>query len=428
MDEHSQATPSPSPVSKPPATRKKRLLLAGVVLVGACVLGFAFLRPHSTTSSHGGRHSRNAAADSSAQPVAVQTVHAGNMPVVLTELGTVVPITNVIVQTRVDGYLTDVLFKEGQHVHKGDLLAIIDPRPYQVLLDQYQGQLDNAKAQLNQARVDNARYQRLIKQDSIDAKTARDQEFMVQQLEGTVKADQAMVDNEKLQLIYCHITAPVDGRIGIRAVDRGNYITAAQSGGLATLTQMQPISVIFTLPQDQLPEVLEELQASKPLSVQAWNSANTKKIADGTVSALDSSIDTATGTVRLRAIFPNADEHLFPNQFVNARLLVKTLDNVLLLPATALQTGPTGQFVYVVKPDNTVGVQPVTTSVTDGTNTVVTTGVKDGDRVVTDGTDHLRDGAKVTIPDAAQANAQNTGPGASRSGAAPASSQGGATP
>ncbi|MBO1323934.1 efflux RND transporter periplasmic adaptor subunit [Acetobacter sp. TBRC 12305] len=409
MDEHSQATPSPSPTAIPPAPRRKWLMLAGVVLVGAGVLGFAFLRPHSsTTGSHGGRHSRSGGAGSTAQPVAVQTVHAGAMPVVLTELGTVVPVTNVTVQTRVDGYLTDVLFTEGQHVHKGDLLAIIDPRPYQVLLDQYQGQLDSAKAQLEQARVDNARYQRLIKQDSIDAKTARDQEFTVEQLEGTVKADQALVDNEKLQLIYCHITAPVDGRIGIRAVDRGNYVTAAQSGGLAILTQMQPISVIFTLPQDQLPQVLDELQANRPLAVEAWNSANTQKIADGTVSALDSAIDTATGTVRLRAIFPNADEHLFPNQFVNARLLVKTLDNVLLLPVTALQTGPSGQFVYVVKPDSTVGVQPVATTVSDGTNTVVTTGLKDGDRVVTDGTDHLRDGSKVTIPDATPASAQGS--------------------
>ncbi|GBQ46630.1 multidrug efflux pump acriflavin resistance protein AcrB/AcrD/AcrF [Acetobacter ghanensis DSM 18895] len=308
------------------------------------------------------------------------------------------PITNVTVQTRVEGYLTQVLFTEGQHVHKGDLLALIDPRPYQVLLEQYEGQLAQDKAQLEQARVDSARYQRLIKQDSIDAKTARDQQFTVKQLEGTVKADQALVDNQKLQLIYCHIIAPVDGRIGIRAVDQGNYVAAGQSGGLAILTQMQPISVIFTLPQDQLPEVFEQLQARKSLPVSAWNSANTQKIADGTVSTLDSQIDTATGTVRLRAIFTNEDEHLFPNQFVNARLLVKTLDHVLLLPTTAVQTGPSGLFVYVVKDDNTVSVQPVTTGISNGTLSVVTSGLKEGDRVVTDGTDHLRAGIKVTIP------------------------------
>ena len=392
MDDNS---PPSLPPSKPRSARK-RLLLTGGALVAACVLGFAFLRPHT---NHKTRH--GAADPSQSQPVAVQTVHAGDMPVELTELGTVVPITNVTVQTRVEGYLTQVLFTEGQHVHKGDLLALIDPRPYQVQLEQYEGQLAQAKAQLEQARVDNGRYQRLIKQDSIDAKTAKDQQFTVQQLEGAVKADQALVDNQKLQLIYCHIIAPVDGRIGIRAVDQGNYVAAGQSGGLAVLTQMQPISVIFTLPQDQLPEVFAQLQAHKALSVSAWNSSNTQKIANGTVSALDSQIDTATGTVRLRAIFANEDEHLFPNQFVNARLLVKTLDHVLLLPTTAVQTGPSGLFVYVVKEDDTVSVQPVTTGISNGTLSVVTSGLKDGDRVVTDGTDHLRAGIKVSIPAAA---------------------------
>ncbi|AOW45869.1 efflux RND transporter periplasmic adaptor subunit [Acetobacter ascendens] len=399
MDEHQPASPaSPSsPSPRPP--RKKRMLLAGIALAGACVLAFAFLRPHGDTSSGTHKKGKHQTADASqGQPVAVQTVHSGAMPVVFTELGTVIPITNVTVQTRVEGYLMNVLFTEGQHVHKGDLLALIDTRPYEVQLAQYEGQLAADKAQLAQARVDSARYQRLIRQDSIDAKTAKDQQFVVQQLEGTVKSDQALVDNQKLQITYCHIIAPVDGRIGIRAVDKGNYVTAGQSGGLAILTQMQPISVIFTLPQDQLPEVAEELRTQKSLPVEAWNSSNTQKIADGTVSTLDSEIDTSTGTVRLRAIFPNTDEHLFPNQFVNARLLVKTLNNVLLLPTTAVQTGPTGLFVYVVKADNTVEVRPVTTGTSDGTNIVVSTGLKDGDKVVTDGTDHLRAGIKVTIP------------------------------
>ncbi|MBV1838440.1 efflux RND transporter periplasmic adaptor subunit, partial [Acetobacter estunensis] len=195
------------------------------------------------------------------------------------------------------------------------------------------------------------------------------------------------------------ITAPVDGRVGIRAVDRGNYVTAGQSGGLAILTQMQPISVIFTLPQDQLAQVADRLRATGSLPVDAWNSSNTQKIASGAVSVLDSQIDTATGTVRLRAIFPNQDEHLFPNEFVNARLLVDTLHNAIMVPNNALQTGPNGQFVYVVKTDSTVDVRNVTPGITDGTQTVISTGLVAGDRVVTDGTDHLRAGIKVTIPD-----------------------------
>ncbi|QEO16405.1 efflux RND transporter periplasmic adaptor subunit [Acetobacter vaccinii] len=393
MDDHSPASP---PSASPSAHRRKRRLLGGAAVIGVCVLAFAFLRPHGKEGGTHGHHTGELP-----QPVAVQAAKTGSMPVVLTELGTVIPITNVTVQTRVEGYLLEVLFTEGQHVHKGDQLALIDPRPYQVLLKQYEGQLAHDQAQLDQARVDNARYQRLIRQDSIDAKTARDQEFMVKQLEGTVKSDQAQVDNEKLQLIYCHITAPVDGRIGIRAVDKGNFIAAGQSGGLATLAQMQPISVIFTVPQNQLPEVLEELHTKKSLPVEAWDSANSAKIADGATSVLDSEIDTATGTVRMRAIFPNEDEHLFPNQFVNAHLRLKTLEHALLIPTTAVQTGPSGQFVYVVKPDDTVSVQTVTTGMSDATNTVILTGVKDGDRVVTDGTDHLRAGAKVSIPAAA---------------------------
>ena len=332
------------------------------------------------------------------QPVAVQRVIRSNMPVILTELGTVIPITTVTVQTRISGYLLNVLFKEGQHVHKGEELATIDPRPYEVLLKQYEGQLARDRAQLEQARVDSARYQRLIKQDSIDAKTAQDQLFMIKQLEGTVKSDQALVDNEKLQLLYCHITAPIDGRIGIRAVDKGNYVAAGQSGGLAILTQMQPISVIFTIPQNQLPEVLDELHAKKILPVEAWNSTNTAKIADGTTSVLDSEIDTSTGTVRMRAIFPNQDENLFPNQFVNAHLKLKTLKNVLLVPNVAVQTGPSGAFVYVVQADHTVKVQPVVTGISDATDTVILSGVTQGEEVVTDGTDHLRNGTKVVIP------------------------------
>lgn len=386
---------SPASASRTSVPRRRKWIWLVLALVLAGLLAFVFLgRGKQGTGSR--RHG-NLTADA-AQPVAVETVVKGEMPVVLTELGTVVPITNVTVTSRVDGYLMDVKFTEGQHVKQGDLLAIIDPRPYEVALHQYEGQLAQDLAQLQRARVDNARYQKLIKQDSVAAMTARDQEFTVEQLEGTVKVDQALVDTQKLQLTYCHIIAPVGGRVGIRTVDRGNYVTAGSSTGLVVLTQMQPISVIFTLPQDQLARVAERLRTVGTLPVDAWNSSNTEKLASGTVSTLDSQIDTSTGTVRLRAIFTNEDERLFPNEFVNARLLVDTLHDAVIVPSNALQTGPNGQFVYVVKADSTVEARNVKPGITDGTRTVVSTGLTPGDRVVVDGTDHLRAGAKVTIP------------------------------
>lgn len=386
--------PSPSPAPKTPNPARPRVrrlpYLAGGAL--AVILAVAFLRPH-----HGGMTSKKHGA-SGDQPVAVATVGRGEMPVILTELGTVVPITTVTVQSRIDGYLMQVLFTEGQHVHRGDLLALVDTRPYDVLLAQYEGQLAQDMAQLRAAQVDNARYQRLIQQNSVAAMTARDQQYKVEQLEGTVKSDQALVDNEKLQIAYCHILAPVDGRVGIRAVDMGNYITAGQTSGLVTLTQMQPISVIFTLPENDIGPVAERLRQGTPLAVEAWDSANLSKIATGQASVLDSQIDTSTGTVRMRAIFANSQEELFPNQFVNARMLVSTDHDALLVPTNALQTGPNGQFVYVVKADDTVEVRNVKTGHANNTMTVLTDGVKEGERVVTDGVDHLRDGVKVTIP------------------------------
>ncbi|MBB2203667.1 MdtA/MuxA family multidrug efflux RND transporter periplasmic adaptor subunit [Gluconacetobacter takamatsuzukensis] len=391
---------------------RRRLLLWGTALVGAAVIAVAFLRPHG----HGGSSARHAQMAADVQPVAVATVHKGDMPVELTELGTVIPITNVTVQSRVDGYLMQVLFTEGQHVKKGDLLALIDTRPYEVLLAQYQGQLASDIAQLQQARVDNARYQRLMNQNSIAAQTAVDQQYKVAQLEGTVKVDQAQVDNEKLQIIYCHVIAPVDGRVGIRQVDMGNYITAGQTNGLVILTQMQPISVIFTLPETELGRVAERLHTGVSLPVEAWDSTNTRKLADGAVSVLDSQIDTATGTVKMRSIFPNQDETLFPNQFVNAHLLVNTEHGVLLIPTNAVQTGPNGSFVYVVKPDSTVEVRDIKTGTTHGDSVVVTTGLKENESVVTDGTDHLHAGAKVTIPTATDATAAPAGNAATPTG------------
>ncbi len=339
-------------------------------------------------------------------PVAIATIRTGDMPVILSELGTVVPITNVTVQTKIDGYLTQVLFTEGQEVKEGDLLALIDPRPYEALLKQYTGQLVADEAQLAQAKMDDLRYQKLLKHDSIDAQTAQDQQYKVKQLEGTVTSDQGLVETYKLDIEYCHIKAPTSGRVGIRAVDRGNYVTAGQTNGLVSLTQMKPISVIFTVPQDKLGMVRKSLQGKGKLSVAAWDSANAEKLAEGSVSSLDSEIDTSTGTVRLRAIFPNDTEELFPNQFVNAQLLVDIEHAVLLMPPAALQTGPNGAFVYVVQQDDTVAVRNITTGTSGGETIVVKTGLKAGERVVTSGVDRLHAGSKVTIPDAAGRDVQ----------------------
>ncbi|QDH16450.1 efflux RND transporter periplasmic adaptor subunit [Swingsia samuiensis] len=370
---------------------RKRWLIWLILIVIILLIGFAFFHP--TKHSH---KTNNLAGN--VQPVAVTTAHIDDMPVVLQLLGTVVPITNVTITPRVNGHILDVYYQEGQYVHKGDLLELIDPRPYEATLAQYRGTLAADRAQLEKARVDNARYQRLIRQNSTSAMTARDQEFTVQQLEGTVQFDEANVRNAELNVMYCHILAPVDGRVGIRALDKGNYVTAGQSGGLAILTQMQPISVIFTLPQNQIGTVADQLREAGALTVDAWNSDNTQKIASGTVKALDSQIDTATGTVRLRGIFSNEDLHLFPNEFVNAHLLVKTLHNVLILPGEALQTGPEGPFVYRVEPDMTVKDIAVKVGNTDTQNAVILSGIKAGDRVVTDGVSHLRPGQKVSIP------------------------------
>lgn len=387
-------------MSKPNSSRPTALrstpLIRQVVMAG--VFGIGVLVATSSLTSSSARAAGTSPAQNG-QPVGVETVHKGDMPYVLSELGTVVPIATVTVQSRVDGYLTQILFTEGQEVKEGDLLGVIDPRPYEAQLKQYEGQLAADIAQLEEAKIDDARYQKLLKHDSVDAQTALDQHYKVQQLTGTVKYDQGLVDTYRLDIEYCHIKAPVSGRIGIRAVDKGNYFVAGQTDGLATLTQMKPISVIFTVPQDKLGLIWKRLRQVKELPVEAWDSADSAKLTPGKVSSLDSEIDTSTGTVRLRAIFDNPDEDLFPNQFVNAHLMVDTEQGVLLAPTSALQTGPNGMFVYVVQSNNTVSAKPVKTGISQGSTVVIVSGVNDGDRVVTSGVDRLHDGAKVTVPD-----------------------------
>jgi membrane fusion protein, multidrug efflux system len=342
-----------------------------------------------------------------AQVVQVAQATLGQMPVILNELGTVTPIATVTVlpNQAVSGYLTKVPFREGQDVEKGQLLAQIDPRPYEVLKQEEEAQLAKDKATLAQARSDLARYERLAKQKSIAEQTYVDQKFLVQQDAAAVKLDQANIAQYALDITYCHITAPVAGRVGLRLVDPGNYISGSSSTGLAVITTMKPTTVEFTVAQNDLAKVVERFNVpGAKLLVTAFTSDNSKKLGTGTLYALSNQMTMSTGTVTLRAIFPNDDEALFPNEFVNVQLLVDTLTDAVLVPTPAVLTGAPGNYVYLVNKggnDDAVSVRKVTVGPSDGTNTVILNGLRTGDVVVTDGTDRLSDGAMIKIANAA---------------------------
>lgn len=341
----------------------------------------------------------------SLQSVAVAPAIVGNIPITLTSLGTVTSLATVTVKSQISGYLTALNFREGQTVKTGDVLAQVDPRPYEAALAQYEGQLEQDQALLDNARLDLKRYQQLIKQDSTSKQTVDTAAATVRQYEGTVRADQALVDTQKLNLSYCRIVSPVDGRVGLRQVDVGNYVMASDTNGIVVVTQIQPISVIFTLPEDDLRQVMKRLQAGAHLDVTAYDRTNTEKLAQGTLDTVDNQIDTTTGTVKLRAQFDNADGSLFPNQFVNVTMLVDTLRNVITVPSAAVQTGTPGAYAYVVNADNTVSLRKVTAGASADGRTAVLSGLAEGDTVVVDGVDHLVDGTRVSIPQAAKADA-----------------------
>jgi multidrug efflux system membrane fusion protein len=349
-----------------------------------------------------------------AQPVGAATVVIGDIGETLSGLGTVTPLATITVQTQINGQLTEVGFTEGQLVHKGDFLAQIDPRPFQAALDQVEGALVRDQGLLDQAESDLARFEKLGRQDSIAQQQVADQRFLVQQDKGLVQQDQANIETAKLNLAYCHIVAPVTGRVGLRLVDPGNYIQTSNTTGLVVLAEVEPISVIFVIPEDMIQDVWDEVRAGQKLAVAAYNRSDDKLIATGTLESVDNLIDTTTGTVKLRASFPNTDEKLFPNQFVNARLLVRTIDNAALAPVAAIQHGAPGTFVFTIKPDNSIGVQKVQTGVTDGDRVQIVSGLKEGDTLVVDGADRLREGSKVRIvPDQGDSSANvNKGPGA----------------
>jgi len=354
------------------------------------------------------------------QPVGAATIDKGDIRIVLNELGTVTSLDTVTVMTQINGQLIEVGFKEGQTVHKGDFLAQIDPRPYQAALEQVQGTLAKDQGLLGQAQADLKRYQTLGRQDSIAQQQLDDQRYLVAQYTGAVQTDQGLVDTAKLNLAYCHIVAPIDGQIGLRQVDPGNYIQTSTTSGVVVIAQMQPISVIFAVPEDNLPEIIKQVRGGgAPLSVEAYDRANVRRLASGTLATLDNQIDTTTGTLKLRAMFDNPDGLLYPNQFVNARLLVDTMKATVRVPVPAVQRGEPGTYVYLINANNTVTARPVKLGPTDGGFTAVLSGLQPGDRVVTDGTDRLRDGVTVTVPVAAIPAVSGPAPQRQRPAAAP---------
>lgn len=363
-----------------------------LLLAAAGVAGWmALSRPQP--QQHAGRGGASAPVQ-----VGIATAGTADLPISLDAIGTVTPLATVTVRTQINGYLTQIGFQEGQHVRKGDFLAEVDPRPYQAALDQAEGQLARDQALLRNAEIDLNRYRQLVAEDSIARQTLDTQELLVRQYRGTIKVDQAQVDNARLNLGYCRIVSPVEGRVGLRQVDQGNYVQTSDANGIVVVTQLQPITVVFTIPEDNLQKVLARLRAGATLPVSAYDRAGTAELATGTLATVDNQIDPTTGTVKLKAQFDNRDERLFPNQFVNVRLLVDAVQGATVVPSAAVQRGAHGTYVYAITADATAASRPVTVGASDGEHVQIIDGIAPGERVVIDGIDRLRDGIKVSIP------------------------------
>lgn len=362
-------------------------ILMILVLIGGAVLVFYGAHPQQ------GADRIDA---SQARPVATASATKGDLPIILEGLGTVTPLATVTVKTQINGRLVQLGFEEGQFVRKGDFLAQIDPRPYQYALDQAEGQLARDQALLINARRDLYRYQALLKRDFVPRQQVDTQEALVRQYEATVRLDQAQIGNARLNLEYCRIVAPISGRVGLRMVDLGNFVQTSDSGGIVVITQTQPITAVFPLPEDHLPEITRRVRAGTKLPAVAYDRSDTTEIARGALLSIDNQVDTATGTFKLKAQFDNGEESLFPNQFVNVRLLVDILKETTVVPKAAIQRGAPGTFVFVVNPDKTVSVQTVKLGPEEGDRIAILSGIEPGAKVIIDGADRLHDRSRIT--------------------------------
>jgi multidrug efflux system membrane fusion protein len=381
----------PAPSSKAVPEKRRRFGPLLLLIVAAGVGFWVYMRPAPQPAPPQTRASLAALT-----PVVTAAVAAGDIDVSLNALGTVTSLATVTIRSQISGYLTKVAYEEGQLVKKGDLLAEIDSRTYELALAQAQGTLERDKALLATAQLDLKRYQELAKTNAIPRQQLDTQASLVSQYQANIISDQAQIDNAKLNIAYCHIIAPVSGRAGLRLIDQGNYVTAGDPTGLVVITQLQPISVIFTTAEDNLPQIQKRLRTGATLPVTAYDRTGTVKLGVGSLKTIDNQIDTSTGTVKLRAEFANNDDALFPNQFVNVWLLVDTQHDATIIPTSAVQRGAPGTYVYLVNSDSTVAVRPVTLGVGSGERVAVSAGLSPGDRVVVDGADRLRNGAKVT--------------------------------
>ena len=405
MDAHTTPETEVAASDQPRPRRRRGWLWVALALLLAVGVGVLLVR-----RSDEARQAEDNARVERPVPVADAVVAVADMPVTIDALGTVTPLATVTVQTRIDGALTRIGFREGQDVRKGDFLAEVDPRPYRIALEQAAAQLAKDQALLRNAEVDLNRYRNLVAEDSIARQQLDTQESLVRQYSAQVKLDQALVDEARLNLDYCRILSPVDGRVGLRLKDEGNYIRASDTSGIVVITQLQPITVVFTIPEDKLQLVLSRLQRSPSLPVVAYDRSGVTRIADGTLATIDNQIDATTGTIKLKASFANADERLYPNQFVNVRLLVDTLTGVTVVPSAAVQRGASGAYVYVINADHTVAARPVTVGTAGGDRTQILSGLTVGERIVSDGVDRLREGSKVTGPSAAAEQAPAVSP------------------